>query len=123
MVNKNVTIINSGDLIIDDSVYLAHQSTIICNHKITIGKKTIIGPNVVIVDGDHNYNQAHQLENKGDVAPIHIGNYVWIGANAVILKGVTLGDHCVVGAGAIVTKSFPEKSMIVGNPAKLLRTL
>lgn len=56
-------------------------------------------------------------------APVVIGRGCWIGARAIILKGVQLGEGCIVGAGAVVTKSFPAWSVIGGNPAKLIRTL
>lgn len=57
-------------------------------------------------------------KTKGDIV---IGHDVWIGANSTILSGVTLGNGCVVGAGSLVTKSFPPYSIIGGNPAKLIR--
>lgn len=96
--------------------------SISARHQIDIGKGTIIGPGVCIIDHDHFIDgELNEIGRTGKSAPIKIGNYCWIGANAVILKGVTLGDGCVVGAGAVVTKSFPEKSIVVGNPAKLLR--
>jgi acetyltransferase-like isoleucine patch superfamily enzyme len=51
---------------------------------------------------------------------VKIGNHCWIGAGAIILKNVELGDACVVGAGAVVTKSFPNGSVIAGVPARLI---
>mgnify|MGYP006269235355 CR=1 FL=1 len=55
-----------------------------------------------------------------DRAPVRIGNNVYIGANAVIVKGVTVGDYCVVGAGAVITKDLPAYSVAVGVPAKIV---
>lgn len=54
---------------------------------------------------------------------IHIGNDVWIGGGAIILAGVTVGDGSTVGAGAVVTKDVPPRSVVVGNPAKVVKTL
>ena len=55
--------------------------------------------------------------------PITIGNDVWVGGNATILPGVTIGDRCVIGAGSVVTKDVPPDSLAVGNPAKVIRRI
>lgn len=84
-----------------------------------IGKDVAIGPGVKIVTNRHNQQDIWTWD---DAKPIHIGNRCWIGANAVILPGVCLGENTIVGAGAIVTKSFPHgHCVIVGNPARLLK--
>jgi acetyltransferase-like isoleucine patch superfamily enzyme len=57
------------------------------------------------------------------VAPIRIGNNVWIGRNALIFPGVDIGDHSVIGAGSIVTRSIPDRSVAVGNPARPIKRL
>lgn len=82
---------------------------------ILFGEGTIFAPGCKIISANHNPNNLseHISEN-----PIVIGKFCWIGANAIILPGVSLGDHCVVGAGAVVTHCFPEGSVIVGVPAK-----
>jgi len=82
---------------------------------IEIGDGTIFAPGVQIISANHDPENLH----KWKVAePIRIGKNCWIGANAVILPGVQLGDNVVVGAGAVVTKSFLENSQIKGVPAK-----
>ena len=53
--------------------------------------------------------------------PIHIGNDVWIGARVIILPNVTIGDHVIVGAGAVVTKNVPDYAIVGGNPARVIR--
>ena len=55
--------------------------------------------------------------------PVVLGCNVWLGMGAIILPGVTIGDHAIVGAGAVVTKDVPEKTVVVGNPARVLQTL
>ena len=55
--------------------------------------------------------------------PVKVGSEVWIGYNVLVLPGVTIGDQCIIGAGAIMTKSVPPRSIVVGNPARVLRSL
>ncbi|WP_306796757.1 acyltransferase [Rhodopirellula halodulae] len=84
---------------------------------VEIGDGTIFAPNVVIVSANHVIGATHQWTMQ---PPISIGKRCWIGANAVVLPGVCLGDNVVVGAGAVVTRSFPENSVVAGVPAKLV---
>jgi acetyltransferase-like isoleucine patch superfamily enzyme len=89
--------------------------------KLIIGKGTYIAPNVGIITENHDLNDPDKRAGGKDVI---IGKKCWIGYNAVILPGVTLGDHTVVGAGAIVTKSFPEGYCVIGgNPAKVIKKM
>lgn len=88
---------------------------------------THMGENVQLSHGTQMYTKNHNLVdlNKLDKAkPIHIGKDSWIGANAIILPGVILGEHTVVGAGSVVTKSFIEGwCVIAGNPAEKIREI
>ncbi len=88
--------------------------------KIYIGDYTQIAPNVGIISSNHDIYDIHMhLPSK-----VRIGKYCWIGMNSVILPGVTLGDFTVVGAGSIVTKSFPEGACVIaGNPASKIKNL
>ncbi len=89
--------------------------------KIIIGKGTWIAPNVSIITSNHDPNDLNQHRPGKDVI---IGTNCWIGINSVILPGVHLGDYTIVGAGSVVTKSFPEGNCIIaGNPAKLIKRL
>lgn len=89
--------------------------------RITIGKGTWIASNVGIITANHDPND---LTRHLPGAEVVIGESCWIGMNAVILPGVRLGPHTVVGAGSIVTHSFPEgHCVIAGNPARLIRRL
>lgn len=88
---------------------------------VRIGDYTNIGPNVGIISSNHDLvnNDAHTVS-----APIEIGRFCWMGMNAVILPGVRLADFTIVGAGAVVTKSFNEGyCVIAGNPAKVIKYL
>ncbi|MBQ3542116.1 MAG: hypothetical protein IJA45_03215 [Oscillospiraceae bacterium] len=89
--------------------------------KISIGRGTYIAPNVGLITANHD---PADLDKHLEPKPITLGEKCWIGMNAVVLPGVTLGPETVVGAGSVVTKSFPEgHCVIAGNPAKKLRDL
>lgn len=109
-----------GRLEIGDQCFINGGATIYASKSITIGPHCLIGENVTIID-----RSFHELEegDKSDFRSISIGRNVWLAKNAMILPGVELGDHCVVGAGSVVTKSFPARSLVAGNPARLIRTL
>ncbi|SIS38220.1 transferase hexapeptide (six repeat-containing protein) [Zobellia uliginosa] len=89
--------------------------------KIFLGKGCYIAPNVGLITSNHDLsNLDKHLEGKDIV----LGKKCWIGMNSVLLPGVHLGDHTIVGAGSVVTKSFPQgKLVIAGNPAKVLKTI
>jgi acetyltransferase-like isoleucine patch superfamily enzyme len=90
---------------------------------VRIGNSTRIAAGVVIVAGNHNFQDKNTPIMKQGLTcnGITIGNDVWIGARAVVLDGISLGDGCVVAAGAVVTRSFATNSVIGGVPAKLIR--
>ncbi|MBN9299432.1 MAG: acyltransferase [Filimonas sp.] len=92
--------------------------------KIEIGNYNMFGPDVYITDANHSFGKEVSPSMASmQVGQTKIGNHCWIGAKAIILKDVVLGDYCVVAAGAVVTKSFPSGSLVGGVPAKLLKTL
>lgn len=88
---------------------------------IFIGDGALIGHNVVLATLNH----AMSPKDRGSMipSPIHIGNHVWIGSNATILPGVTIGDGAIVAAGTVVTKDVPENTIVGGVPAKIIRHL
>jgi len=87
---------------------------------IKIGRNLRIGPGVKIISASHNLND-YDLHDSID--PIEIGDNCWFSADVIILPGVKLGDHTVVAAGAVVTKSFSGNCMIGGTPAKVIKQL
>ena len=87
---------------------------------IEIGEGTIFAPGVKIISANHDPENLHLWK---PAKPIKIGKNCWIGANTVILPEVELGDNVIVGAGSVVTKSFPSNVVIAGNPARVIRHL
>ncbi|MCR5636984.1 MAG: acyltransferase [Clostridiales bacterium] len=94
------------------SGYISMNCEIRCKEFIQIGERVAIAPDVVIRDND-----AHQIVGSAVSEPIKIGNHVWIGARAMILKGVTIGDNAVIAAGSVVTHDVPPNCLVAGVPA------
>lgn len=101
--------------------YINAGTQLRCMESIVIGAGCAIGRNVLIMDFDaHELTYADGTQNR-ITAPISIGSHVWIGAGAIILKGVSIGDNVVVGAGSVVTKDIPANTVVAGNPARIIR--
>lgn len=101
---------------------------ICCQESVTIGKHVGIGANVTIYDTDfHPVNPYERIVINQDKdirkKPVQIDDYAWIGANAMILKGVHIGRGAVIGAGSVVTKDVPDLTVYAGNPAKLVKNV
>jgi acetyltransferase-like isoleucine patch superfamily enzyme len=109
---------------IGDRNYFNRDVMIDACGQVEIGDENMFGPGVYITDSNHRFQAGvppHKLPM--DTGRVKIGNGCWIGARAVILRDVELADYCVVGAGAVVTGSFPSGSIVAGVPARLLRQL
>ena len=102
-------------------------ATIYARKSIEIGDNTLIGGNVKILDNDFHpleiETRNNDIKEKIIAKPIRIGKNCFIGCNSIILKGTELGEGCVVGAGAVVSGKFEKNSIIVGNPAKIIKIL
>lgn len=110
---KNITI--GKDVFINSGCHFQDQGGI------EIGDGALIGHNVVLATINHALEPEENRKNH--YAPIKIGAHVWIGSNATILPGVTLGEHAVVAAGAVVTKDVPPLTVVGGVPAKILKSI
>ena len=115
---------DNGDkkLIIGDRTYVNRNVFFDASRLVKIGTDCGIGPGCYITDHDHGLDPGlAPLEQELISLPTIVGDRVWIGANVTILKGVTVGDNAVIGAGSVVTKDIPAQAIAVGNPAKVLR--
>ena len=89
---------------------------------ISIGTHVMISPYVTLMTSNHRYvTQFSEIGNYDEYRPIVIKDDVWIGERAIILPGVTIGRGAIVGAGAVVTKDVPDRAVVGGNPARILK--
>jgi len=108
-----VTLNIKGSFFAEDDVFINSYCSINIQTQLTIGTGTLIGEGVRIYDHDHNFRDSNKPVSKSGFicTQIKIGKNVWIGSNAIILRGVQIGDGAVVAAGAIVTRDIPEKHL------------
>jgi acetyltransferase-like isoleucine patch superfamily enzyme len=107
-------------IIIGDGVFIGRGCEFNIRKKITVGQGCAIASGCKFIDHDHGITGERIDETPGAEAEIVVGDYVWLGCNVVVLKGVTIGSSAVVGAGAVVTKSIPAGEIWGGVPAKKL---
>jgi len=112
-------IVCGGHLSIGPRVIVGSNTIILCNTQTRIGARCMISWNCSIFDGI-----GHRMWMKGQdeaeiEAPITIGDDVWIGPYSIIMKGVTIGNNCIVGAGSVVRRSVPPNTLVYGNPARI----
>lgn len=90
---------------------------------IVIGERCDIGPGVEFIPGSHIIGTSSRRAGSGTANPILIGNGCWLGAKSIILGGVSIGDGCIVAAGAVVTHNVPPNSLVAGVPARVKKQL
>jgi len=105
------------------NVYSNFNLVLVDDCDIYVGDYTMIGPNVVLCAGTHPINPTLRIKQVQYNLPIHIEENVWIGANCIVLPGVTIGKNSVIGAGSIVTKDIPSNVVAFGNPCKVIRKI
>lgn len=112
-----------GDVIIGDHTRIGLHNTVI--GPVTIGSHVNLAQGITITALNHNFEDKEKfIDEQGiNTTPVTIGNDIWIGANAVVLPGVTIGDHSVIAAGAVVTKNIPSHSLVAGVPAKIIKQI
>lgn len=112
-----------GDVIIGHHTRIGLHNTII--GPVTIGDHVNLAQGITVTALNHNFSDTERrIDEQGvSTSSVSIGNDIWIGANAVILPGVSIGDHSVVAAGAVVTKDVPPHSLVAGVPAKVIKKI
>ena len=104
-------------------VYANFNLTLVDDTHIYVGDNTMFGPNVTVATAGHPIEPSLRLDVYQYNIPVHIGRNCWIGAGAIILPGVTIGDNTVIGAGSVVTNDIPEGVVAFGNPCRVRREI
>jgi len=112
-----------GDVTIGDHTRIGIHCTVI--GPVSIGNHVNLAQGITVTALNHNFSDADKRIDEQGVStqPVTIADDVWIGANAVVLPGVTIGRHCVIAAGAVVTKDVPDNTLVGGVPAKVIKKL
>ncbi|KAI9827930.1 MAG: hypothetical protein M1819_006873 [Sarea resinae] len=124
-VQAPVTIDYGTNVKLGSNVYINANCTLIDTCLVSIGSRTLIGPNVSFYSGTHPLDPALRNGTRGPELgkEIHIGEDCWIGGNAIFLPGVVVGKGATVGAGSVVTRDVPAFHVVAGNPARILRRI
>lgn len=112
-----------GNVHVGKDVVINFNNNFVDDGDIFIGDDTMIGPNCTFATAIHPISPKLRLHKLQYNKAIHIGKNVWIGGNATILPGVTIGDNSIIGAGSVVTKDVSNNVIAVGNPARVLREI
>jgi maltose O-acetyltransferase len=121
-INTGVVFGSGVGLVLGDYTALNRDAWIA--HDTVFGDHVMMGPEVIILSGSHNFDRTDipmRCQGAPSRRPVRIGDDVWIGTRAIILPGVKVGDHVIIGAGSIVTKDIPDWAIAAGNPARVIR--
>ena len=108
---------------IDDCVYINFSCTIFDNNTVQIGDHVMIGPFVQIYTAAHPIQAEDRIKGMETAEAIVIEENVWIGGAAIVLPGVRIGRKAVIGAGAVVTRDVPANTVVLGNPARVVKEI
>ncbi|HJC09952.1 MAG TPA: sugar O-acetyltransferase [Candidatus Blautia merdigallinarum] len=104
-------------------VYANFNLVLVDDAVIEIGDNVMIGPNVVLCTGTHPVSPRLRAKEAQYNKPVKVGSGVWIGANTMVMPGVTIGENSIIGAGSVVTKDIPANVIAFGNPCKVHREI
>ncbi|CAN5898842.1 maltose acetyltransferase domain-containing protein [soil metagenome] len=111
------------NMLVGERVFFNFNCIVLDVAPVTIGSRTMFGPNVQVYTATHPLNHIERSAGLEYAKPIVIGEDVWVGGSAVICPGVTIGDRSVIGAGSVVTKDIPADVFAAGNPCKVIKPL
>lgn len=108
---------------IGENFYANVNCTILDCAEVSFGDNVFIGPNCGFYTAGHPFDVKQRNQGLESAEPIRVGNNVWIGAQTVVLPGLTIGDNTIIGAGSVVTKDIPSNVLAVGNPCRVIRSI
>jgi carbonic anhydrase/acetyltransferase-like protein (isoleucine patch superfamily) len=110
-------------LSIGDHVLIGKGSAVVAHERVVIGDHVFTGHNVYVTDANHGYEDVDTPigQQFAPTRPVAVGAGSWLGHGTVVLPGVSIGEHVVIGAGSVVTSDIPDRSVAVGNPARVIR--
>ncbi len=111
------------NLFVGERVFFNFDCTVLDVAPVSIGSRTMFGPNVQIYTATHPMNARERASGREYAKPIVIGEDVWVGGSVVICPGVTIGDRSVIGAGSVVTKDVPPDVFAAGNPCRVIKPI
>jgi len=112
-----------SNIILGENVFFNFNCILLDVATITVGSRTLFGPNVQVYTATHPVNYRERSSGLEQGKLIVIGEDVWIGGSAVICPGVTIGNRSIIGAGSVVTKDIPDDVMAAGNPCRVIKAL
>lgn len=116
MYGADIILFSNSILTLGKDSFINSDCKIRCHKQITIGDDCAISHDFTVMDSN-----AHSIDGDKHINPVNIGNHVWIGTRVTILSGVTVGDGAVIAAGSLVTQNVPEKSVVAGIPARVVK--
>jgi acetyltransferase-like isoleucine patch superfamily enzyme len=121
--NFNLVLEKEAHLTIHNNVFMNNNCSINCLDKIEIGENTLFGENVRLYDHNHKFDSSQIYHKEFTTSPIFIGENCWLGTNVTVLKGVTIGDNVIIGAGCVIHKDVPANSIIVNKQDHLIKKI
>lgn len=112
-----------SNMVVGEKVFFNFNCVVLDVMQVTIGSRTLFGPNVQIYTATHPTDYKERASGVEFAKPITIGEDVWVGGSAIICPGVSIGDRTIIGAGSVVTRDIPSDVFAAGNPCRVIRSL
>jgi len=112
-----------SNIVLGEKVFFNFNCVVLDVMKVTVGDRTLFGPNVQIYTATHPINYKQRALGLEYAKPVTVGEDVWVGGGAIICPGVTIGDRTIIGAGSVVTNDIPSDVVAAGNPCRVIRLI